>query len=545
MTKIAKQEAELQSTTEKAWLVLPLLRQIRAANPFNQTTLEQITKRWAKTEGRPVPGKGQLLQAYRALVATGQLPNEREMVRRLQLKPVRTSSGVAPVTVLTKPYPCPGHCIFCPENQDMPKSYLPDEPGAMRAAMNQFDPYAQTANRIQAFENIGHSAEKVELLILGGTWSVYKQDYQEWFIKRCLDAMNGDKSATLEEAQRRNEQAHHRNVGMVIETRPDWITPIEVERLRWLGVTKVQLGAQSLNDEILRLNKRGHDVATTREAVRLLRLGGFKIVLHWMPNLFGATPESDLDDFHRLWEDPALRPDELKIYPTSLLAGTELYKLWQEGRYHPYSDEALINLMIQAKQLIPRYCRLNRLMRDIPSTNIVAGYNHPNLRQIVQQKMQAQGKQCQCIRCREVRRQAVEPESLQLSVLPYDTDATREYFLSYVTPEDKIAGFLRLSLPKVPTAAPVAELHGRAIIREVHVYGPALRIGGDSHGEAQHVGLGGQLIQKAKEIAGENGFPWLAVIAAIGTREYYRRHGFTLQRLYMHTRLQADVPLQA
>ncbi len=524
-------------TATEVELILPLLERIRAATPFNQAILEHLVTQWSRAEDRPLPGKARLLQAYRSLVRAGKMPYERRMTRRLQLKPVRTSSGVAPVTVLTKPYPCPGHCIFCPDDVRMPKSYLPDEPGAMRAAMYDFDPFQQTGKRIEAFENIGHAAEKVELLILGGTWSAYRHDYQAWFVKRCLDAMNDVEAEDLAAAQRINEKAAHRNVGLVIETRPDWINIDEVVRLRRLGVTKVQLGAQSLNDEILRLNKRGHTMAATRQALRLLRLGGFKIVLHWMPNLFGATPQSDLDDFRRLWDDPTLRPDELKIYPTVLLKGTELYALWQQGRYRPYADEELLDLMIRIKQLIPRYCRLNRLMRDIPTPNIVAGYKHTNLRQIVQQRMAKQGVRCQCVRCREVRRQEVQPEALHMEIVPYETDVTEEFFLSYVTPDDKIAGFLRLSLPKATAEPVVEELYDRAMIREVHVYGPALRIGGDSRGDAQHAGLGTLLIEQAKQIAREHDFRYLAVIAAIGTREYYRSKGFQLEELYMHIAL--------
>ena len=514
----------------------PILRRIAAMRQFDGKALDRAISDWAAA-GHGHLRKSTLYQAYLRLVDMGRMEESREMRRRLQLKPIRTSSGVAPVTVLTKPFPCPGKCIFCPDDVRMPKSYLPDEPGAMRAAMNQFDPYRQTASRIAAFENIGHSAAKVELLILGGTWSAYPKDYQEWFVKRCLDAMNGIDAGSLEEAQRLNETSAHRNVGLVVETRPDWIDVEEVRRLRRLGVTKVQLGAQSLDDRILEMNKRGHDVEATRRAVRLLRLGGFKIVLHWMPNLYGATPESDYEDFKKLWSDPSLRPDELKIYPTSLLSGTELYRLWKEGRYEPYDDEVLLDLMIRLKLTIPRYCRLNRLMRDIPSPNIVAGYKHTNLRQIVQNEMRKRGLRCQCIRCREVRGQPVDPASLRLEILPYETDATREYFLSYVTPEDKIAGFLRLSLPNEPRSPILEELEGRAMIREVHVYGPSLEIGKESEGEAQHAGIGGRLIALAKGIARAHGFSWLAVISAIGTREYYRKHGFELEELYMHAKL--------
>lgn len=292
------------------------------------------------------------------------------------------------------------------------------------------DTYLQTLNRIRAFEAIGHDASKVELLILGGTWSAYPRDYREWFLKRCFDAMNGVDAATLEEAHRINETAAHRNVGLVIETRPDAISPREIVHLRRLGVTKVQLGVQSLDERILELNKRGHSVEDTRRAIRLLRAAGFKIVVHWMANLYGATPESDYEDFQRLWRDPAIRPDELKIYPTSLLENTELYRYWLEGRYHPYSEDVLVDLSARCKRHVPRYCRINRVFRDIPTPYIVAGNKKTNLRQLVHAYMAEQGWHCRCIRCREVRRQRVDPSSLRLGVLTYDTDVTREFFLS-------------------------------------------------------------------------------------------------------------------
>ncbi|MCC7354008.1 MAG: tRNA uridine(34) 5-carboxymethylaminomethyl modification radical SAM/GNAT enzyme Elp3 [Anaerolineae bacterium] len=451
------------------------------------------------------------------------------------MKPMRTVSGVAPVAVLTKPYACPGRCIFCPTDVRMPKSYLHDEPGALRAALNEFDPYRQVASRMESLEAIGHNTEKVELLILGGTWSAYPKSYQEWFVQRCLDAMNERGSASLEEAQRLNEEAPHRNVGLVIETRPDWVTPDEVRRLRRLGVTKVQLGAQSLDDHILELNRRGHDVEATRRAVRLLRLGGFKLHLHWMPNLLGATPESDLADFKRLWDDPALRPDELKIYPTALLRNAELYEWWERGEYQPYERAALIDLIVDCKALVPRYCRLNRIIRDIPAGHIVAGNKESHLRQVVQQEMRRRGLQCRCIRCREVGTKAVKSADLSITEIRYDTGVAEEWFLSADTPEDRLAGFLRLSLPQDRAASAVlfAELRGCAMIREVHVYGPALRIGSASEGEAQHIGLGRRLVERATEIARSQGYGRLAVISAIGTRPYYCRLGFAPSGLYM------------
>jgi elongator complex protein 3 len=512
-------------------LLVAILAEIRASKP-KKGHLTRVLRRHPLPDGRLL-SKVQLLSGYTQLCEQEGRSPDPKLVRRLRLKPTRTISGVAPVTVLTKPFPCPGECIFCPVVEGMPKSYLPDEPGAMRGADYEFDPYAQTAGRVAAMAGIGHNVDKVELLILGGTWSCYPEAYQEWFVQRCLDALNGngEESSTLEEAQRLNESSPHRNVGLVVETRPDCITPEEVRRLRWLGVTKVQLGVQSLDDRLLARNRRGHTVTETRRAMRLLRLAGFKIVVHWMPNLLGATPEGDLEDFRRLWEDPALRPDELKLYPTALLPDTELHERWLRGEYQPYDEETLVELLAECKTLIHRYCRVNRLMRDIPAPNIVAGVKRSNLRQIVQQHMARRGLACRCIRCREIRGREVEAGVLRLDRLDYETDATRECFLSYVTPGDRLVGFLRLSLPQAEP--PMTELAGCAVIREVHVYGPALELGDRQSGVAQHIGLGGQLIEEARDIARQGGYSRLAVIAAVGTRPYYREQGFELARLYM------------
>lgn len=513
-------------------LLIAIMDEVRAAPELSQERLTRILRRHPLPDGN-ILSKSRLLKGYTQLCEQkGQAPDP-ALVHHLRVKPTRTISGVAPVTVLTKPFPCPGECIFCPAVERMPKSYLPDEPGAMRAAAHDFDPYAQTASRVTALVEIGHNVDKVELLILGGTWSCYPETYQEWFVRRCLDALNGMEAATLEEAQRLNESELHRNVGLVMETRPDCITPEEVHRLRWLGATKVQLGVQSLDDDILARNRRGHTVTETRRAMRLLRLAGFKIAVHWMPNLLGATPGGDLEDFRRLWEDPALRPDELKIYPTALLPDTKLYELWQRGEYQPYDEETLVELLAHCKTLIPPYCRVNRLMRDIPAPNIVAGVKKSNLRQIVQRYMVQKGLVCRCIRCREVRGRTVDAETLRLEQLDYETDATRECFLSFVTPEHRLAGFLRLSLPRPRTEPTIAELSGCAVIRELHIYGPALELGTRQEGAAQHAGLGTQLLDEARRIARREGFSRLAVIAAVGTRPYYRKRGFEQGELYV------------
>jgi elongator complex protein 3 len=450
------------------------------------------------------------------------------------MKPMRTLSGVTTLTVLTKPYPCPGKCIFCPTDVRMPKSYLPDEPGAMRALHHDFEPFEQTSARIEALQAIGHPTDKLELLILGGTWSSYPRDYQAWFIQRCLDAMNGFDSETLEIAQISNQSAPQRNVGLVVETRPDHVSPEEIVWLRQLGVTKVQMGAQSLDDTILELNHRGHTVQQTREAMRLLRAAGFKIVLHWMPNLLGASLESDRLDFQRLWQDPDLRPDELKIYPCQLLQTAELYKHWERGEYIPYTSAQLVDLIAELKIHIPRYCRVNRVVRDIPSTNVVEGNKRTSLRMDIHAEMAKRGTRCECIRCREVRGHSIDVNQVMLECLEYETGGSQERFLSFVTPEDRLAGFLRLSLPKseIPLLL-IRELEQAAIVREVHVYGQSLEVGAELSGAAQHIGLGTALMERAETLAREAGFPRIAVIAALGTRAYYRKLEYKLEGSYM------------
>ena len=573
---------------------------VRQAEHWDTDTLMRILARHSR-DGKALAGdnaaatgffaKIELVKGYQQLTAAGVLPFERVVMRRLQMKPIRTSSGVAPVTVLTEPAGCPGGCIFCPDAEGMPKSYLPNEPGARRAAQCGFDPYLQVRTRLATFEAMGHTADKVELLILGGTWSAYPRTYREWFVKRCLDAMNEadpdpvrfltesgpggstqpgrpydgilrlvpseasaeqrpSPSPSLSEAQARNETGPHRNVGLVIETRPDWVTPAEIRHLRELGVTKVQLGVQSLDDRILRLNQRGHDVATVRRAVGLLRAAGFKLHVHWMPNLLGATPDSDREDFARLWSDPGLLPDELKIYPCSIIEGTELFRQWQAGEYQPYTDDALIALVADCKATIPPYCRVNRVFRDIPADDIVAGVKSSNLRQLAHRRMAERGQVCRCIRCREVRETSVTESDLHQVVHTYQAAESQEHFLSYETSDGRLAGFLRLSLPGRATSLEsfavsetaevwevLPEIAGAALIREVHVYGPALEIGAESGGEAQHLGLGRRLIAEAKKRSHTAGFDRLCVISAIGTRRYYEGLGFERGDLYMIARL--------
>jgi elongator complex protein 3 len=487
--------------------------------------------------------KHTLVHVYRQQVAEGSLAENPELLARIRMKPVRSLSGVSTVTVLTEPYECPGNCLFCPDDKQLPKSYLREEPGAARAFQNNFDPYLQVKSRLDSYLAIGHPTDKIELLILGGSWSAYPADYREWFVKRCLDAMNGRDAGTLAEAQVTNQTAGSRNVGLVVETRPDTINAHELAHMRRLGVTKVQMGAQSFDDEILRLNCRGHDVQATLEACALLRAAGFKIVLHWMPNLLGATPASDREDFQKMWSG-GFSPDEIKIYPTQLLREAPLFQYWQDGRYQPYSTEELVNLVADIKPGIPIYSRVNRIIRDIPASYIQAGSRRSSLRLDVMQELERRGQRCRCIRCREIRGKSVDVNQLILDDFIYHPADAEEHFLNFSTADDQLAGYLRLSLPSViypPTRQPqrnqlyeeIPELRGAALIREVHIYGQSLEVGSEQTGAAQHSGLGTALLKQAEKIALSKGYSKIAVIAAIGTSLYYEKRGFSKEHLYM------------
>jgi len=521
------------SNAEKA-LALAILKEIKAG-----TELNQAQRAYPKPEGGGFIPKHALVAVYYQMVESGRWEEDEALLAKIRMKPTRTLSGVTTVTVLTRFHACPGNCIFCPQEEQMPKSYLSEEPGAKRGLENNFDPFAQVHNRLNALRAVGHPTDKVELLILGGTFSAYDRSYQEWFVRRCFDAMNGvnpgDDPAfeSLPEAQTRNVHAEHRNVGLVIETRPDLVTQEALGWYRYLGVTKVQMGAQSLDDRILKLNKRGHTAQETLDATALLRAGGFKVVLHWMPNLLAATPESDREDFIRLWGEGAFCPDELKIYPCQLLENTELFEEWQHGNFQPYSETTLLNLIADIKTTVPRYCRINRIIRDIPSTYVVAGNKNTSLRQNIQQEMAQRGTHCDCIRCREVRQKNVSLNTVTLHDLVYHPANAEEHFLSFDTPEDKLAGFLRLSLPSNTDITGLKDLEESAIIREVHVYGQSLEVGESRSGIAQHSGLGTRLIEEAETIAQQKGFKRLAVIAAVGTRAYYADRGFSLSEHYM------------
>ncbi|MBR58470.1 MAG: tRNA uridine(34) 5-carboxymethylaminomethyl modification radical SAM/GNAT enzyme Elp3 [Myxococcales bacterium] len=519
-------------------LVRAIVHDIAEVDVLDYPRLDVILRRHSLPEGGCF-SKRMVLQVYRKLCADGMMELDPTIVEKLQTKKTRTISGVAPVTVLTKPHPCPGKCIFCPTDVRLPKSYVDDEPGVQRALRRDFDPFQQVHDRIHAFNRNGHATDKIELLILGGTWSSYPRSYQEWFIQRCMDAMNGfeqeEESESLAQAHAINETATHRNVGLVIETRPDHISPKEIRWLRGLGVTKIQMGIQSLDDRILDMNNRGHSVAQAQTAMNMMRAAGFKVVLHWMPNLYGATPESDYEDFQRLFDDPNFRPDELKIYPCSLLENAELYEYWEKGKWQPYGDAELFDLVARCKKHVEPYCRINRVFRDIPAQHIVTGCTKGNLREHVRWLMEERGESCRCIRCKETRGATINADELALRVIEYDGGQSDEQFLAFRLPDERIAGYLRLSMPRDDQSFDlgVDALKDAALVREVHVYGRALALGVKGESTAQHLGLGTQLLQEAEKRSRDAGYRRLAIIASVGTRGYYGDRGYHLDGTYM------------
>ncbi len=564
-----------------------LIEDVAAARGLDARGLERIVRRHPRRDAG-LFSKSQIIKGFRAFGTQRARMSEAAFVERLRLRPVRTLSGVTPVTVLSKPFPCPGSCVFCPSDVRMPKSYLADEPGAQRAENNRFDPYLQAWNRLDAYHSIGHPVDKVELIVLGGTWSAYPVAYRVWFTKRCFDALNdfgrgvdgraaagaapsryralaedargasynqrvqrvlaaqlgggrlhGSERAgwpALAAAQRRNESAACRSVGLVFETRPDCVTPAEVLRLRRLGATKLQLGIQSLSDGVLARNRRGHDVAATRRAVRLLRAAGFKIHAHWMPNLLGSSPQADVRDFARLFYDPDFRPDELKLYPCLLVESADLAAHCARGEWRAYDDPMLLALLEACMQKTPRYCRLTRVIRDFSRHDVAAGTHTANLRQVAERRLAQRGIALQEIRSREIREASVAREALHFRATAYATSVGQEQFLEYVTQEDRLVAFLRLSLPKQP--AFVEELGRSAVIREVHVYGASLPLGARARRRAQHAGLGRALVDEALRRARAAGFGRIAVISAVGTRAYYRALGFRDGVLYQHRALE-------
>ncbi len=459
------------------------------------------------------------------------LPEERERLKMLVRKPTRTLSGVSVIAAMTSPARCPhGTCVPCPGGIGCPspQSYTGREPAALRAGQHNYDPYEQVRARLGQLDEIGHPLDKAELIIMGGTITSRPLGYQHWFIKRCLEAMNDYPSTpeerpgwrSFQEVAQANESALVRNIGTTFETRPDWCRPEQVERMLSLGGTKVELGVQSIRDETLLRMKRGHTVQDTVMANRSLREAGMKVGFHMMPGLPGTTPGEDLEVFRDLFSDSRFRPDYLKIYPTLVVEGTELYELYRRGEYHPLGDEDATELVSRIKELLPPYVRLQRVQRDIPAQLIAAGVKKSNLRQLASLRLKGRGGRCRCIRCREAGLRGVVEGSFELKHEVYEACGGEEHFFSFEDEEETLLGFLRLRLGR------------SARVRELHVYGPLVPLGTRKEGW-QHRGYGARLVEAAEELAREKGYGALEITSGIGARGYYRRLGYDLKGPYM------------
>lgn len=525
--------------------------------PKNEPEFNALKRDFVKADPDLVklPSKAELLKAYHSLLTKKSIKANKDLEKLLTKRSVRTLSGVTIITSLVKPYACPGKCVYCPLDVRMPKSYLADEPAAARAMGLKFDPFLQMTRRIEALEANGHPTEKIELIIKGGTWNAYPLQYQYWFILRSFEAANLGKSslvsgasklkenspleilkAELNQQQRKNERSKHRIIGLTLETRPDCINKHTLWQMREQGCTRLEIGVQNTDDRILELIKRGHTSEQVRLATQLAKDFGFKTDFHLMPQLPGSSPEKDLSMLRDVFEDQGFRPDMIKIYPCTVIKGSELFTWLQEGKYQPYSTGKLISILTTFKPEIPKYVRVSRLIRDIPGQHIEGGNKITNLRQVIQNELKKEGLKCHCLRCREighVDQSTIKNLKPTLFVEKYNTNGGTEYFLSFEDNErTAVFAFCRLRIVDEPINGKVLKLY-KAYIRELHTYGQLVRIGKQNKESAQHKGLGKRLMKEAEKIAKRSGALKMAVISGVGVRGYYRNLGYKLEKTYM------------
>ena len=500
--------------------------------------LASAKRKISKKYKTPCPNNINLLKVYHSLIKSKSYEENPVIENLLKIRPIRSLSGVINVSILTKPFYCPGKCTFCPKEENIPKSYLSGEPAVERAKRLKYDPYIQVKKRIELLESTGHNAEKIDLRVIGGTWSSYNSKYQIWFIKECFNACNKvpykkepyssktvkELFGELEKAQKVNESAKYRIIGISFETRPDFVTNKEVLEMRKLGATKIEIGVQSIYNDVLKKTKRGHDVDATIKATKLLKNAGFKVSYQIMLNLPKSNKERDLKMFKEIFSKEEFKPDYLKIYPCALIKTAELYKDYKKGLYKPYTEKELIKLIKEIKKEVPYYTRIERIIRDIPAPLIVeGGAKTSNLRQIIDREIKKEGWSCKCIRCREIRDQKQDAE-IKMFRENYLAQLGSEIFLSFEDNKRKhLYSMLRLRIPNDKKMA---------FIREVHTYGESKKI--NQTGTVQHKGLGKALIKEAERIIEkEYGVKKIAVISGVGVRDYYRKQGYELENFYM------------
>ena len=467
------------------------------------------------------------------------LPSDSNIRRKMMVKPIKTASGVLVITVMAKPYDCPhGRCIYCPGGKELniPLSYTGKEPVTRLAQKFDYNPKNQIISKLEQEYSRGHNISKIELVIVGGTFPFMSQDYQRNFMKECFEALNGVESSSLKEAQKLNETSDIRCVGLTVETKPDYCKEVHVDLMLELGMTRVEIGVQSLSEKVYKNINRGHTIDDVYQSFQIAKDAGYKIVAHMMPGLPGSNPQKDLEDFKKLFEDSRLKPDMLKIYPTLLLKDTGLAKLYEKGVYKPYPDEVFIDLLLEIKKTVPPWIRIMRIQREIESEDILYGYKNGNIRQILQQKLKEQGLQCKCIRCREVGIKKLTNFG-DIKIMPkridYDSSQGKEVFLSLEDYDNEtLYGFLRLRKLAKPHRKELREKDGNpsAIVRELHVLGQVVDIGNNNDfnfNSSQHRGYGSNLLGIAENIVkNEFGLDCLSIISAIGTRQYYKKLGY-------------------
>lgn len=458
-----------------------------------------------------------------------------KMQKQLVKTKVRSWSGIVPVSVFTAGVGCPFNCAYCANEPTMPKSYFSDEPAVMRAIRNDFDPFKQVFNRLQMLYLSGHPIDKIELIIQGGTFSFYDRAYRTWFVQRCFDAANTSlksiiqtgkfkpkTSASLLIAQRQNEKAPQRIIGLTIETRPDFIDDAEINFLRYLGVTRLEIGVQAPNEKILKLINRGHGLKEIVSATKLLKNAGFKITYHLMPGLPGTNPKKDLKMLEEVFTNPDYKPDNIKFYPTSVVKYSKLADWYRKGKYQPYDEKVLSKLVVEfKKRIVPPWLRIQRLVRDLTVNDLVVNAFPSNLRQKIALELKTKKIKCQCIRCREIKTQ-LKASKLELVILNYAASGGQEYFLQYVDSQNRLYALLRLRI-----------FAKQAVVRELHVYGKVVPLGARGKTKTQHTGLGKKLLRRTETIVRGQGIKTLSIIAGIGAREYYRMLGYRLKDTYM------------
>lgn len=444
-------------------------------------------------------------------------------------KVIRTISGITPLAVMLKPYPCPhGKCIYCPSQTNVPESYTKTSPVVLRAVDCDWDPFRQVKARLKIFSLMGHITDKIELIIMGGTFSGYPEDYQEEFIKGCFDGLNNYVSKNLEEAKKMNEIAKNRCVAMCIETRPDYCKENHINNFLKFGSTRIEIGVQALDNEIYKRINRGHNLDDVINSTKLLKNSCYKVGYHMMLGLPGSNPEKDLETFKTIFSDERFQPDNIKIYPTFVVKGTELENLYTNRNYKTYNTEEIINLLIEIKKIVPPYVRIMRVMRDIPAEHIVSDCVYSHLRSSVKSKMKELGLTCNCIRCREVGHVIHDGkeviEKVKLKRINYDASDGKEIFLSFES-GNILIGLLRL---RIPDKSFRPEINNKtALVREIHVYGPQVPIDSEPKTEWQHRGYGKKLLEEAERIAREEfDCNKMIIISGVGVREYFYKFGY-------------------